>query len=936
MPLAFRYAAKRHPTSGTLHLLPFHLLDVAAVLAAAFDGYPALLERLAGRLGLPVDDTRALLVSLLALHDVGKVGSFQRRLFPDAASGVSPLGLSLSGYAVYEREKHGHDLLGQALLRGVAKERPELFPAGQVELWPRGPLPSKALNRLFALTTGHHGRLPRAAEETSSHPGHERAEDRAALADWIGYVVTARHLSWPAVLPTLERLAPASYGLAGLFTLCDWLGSNERFPHRDEPMDLDLYWTEHALPTAEKLLAELRPAGLVPVARPAAKPFAVLMAHLDPDGPVHPKPMQEACEALFAGDAPVGPTLTFIEDGPGTGKTEAGDLVVHRIIARGDADGVYYGLPTMATADSAFARKEPVERQLLEGEVSVVLRHGRAHLNPRFDADGALAWFASGKRALLADIGVGTVDTVLAGVLRARHNTIRLWGLDRKVLLVDEVHACDAYMLVLLCTLLRWHAANGGSAVLMSATLPGVVRGRLVEAFGTGAGWNDVAERVAAVDTATYPLLTLHSGGRPPVQLPVKASGGPSAAPVRLSPVHDAQEVAGQLAAWAAAGRCAVWYRNTVDDAQEAYDRVAPLLERDGGLLPILLHARFAYADRLAIEARLEAAFGNHGNPALRRGQVVIATQAGEQSLDLDFDEMVVDLAPIDSVLQRLGRRRRHRRDAWGRLTGGGDGRPSGPVLLLMPRGEPVAADWYARMFRGAAYVYPDHARLWVTAALLLDPDRWLGPRVPAGHIIPDRDARRAVELVYQRGDKLLSPAPERPPVPKALHASHLEAGGAGLMQEEMSRLNALTFSTGLPDDWGNGDEGLGGDDPPATRLGESETRVLLVEDDAGLRFLHDGDDPIELSSVRLRVAPNALPADEAIMQTWCNSLSRDDHRLVRRLKQRKYLLLRKTDVGPPDVVASLPKGRETAQSEYLYDRTRGFRRRANMEKRED
>lgn len=927
-----RYAAKRHPVSGALHLLPFHLLDVAAVLAAAFDGHPALLERLAGRLGLPVDDARALLVSLLALHDVGKLGSFQRRLFPDAGGGVSPLGLSLSGYAAYEWKDHGHDKLGQALLRRVATERPELFPTGQVERLARGAFPSKALNRLFALTTGHHGRPPRVAEEASSHSGHHRSEDRAALADWIGHVITARHLSWPAALPTLERLAPVSYGLAGLFTLCDWLGSNERFPYRDEPMDLDLYWADHALPTARDLLAELRPAGLVPVRRPAAKPFAVLMANLDPTGPVSPTPMQAACEALFTGDAPVGPTLTIIEDGTGSGKTEAGDLAVHRIIARGDADGVFYGLPTMATADSAFARKEPVERQLLEGEVSVVLRHGRAHLNPRFDADGALAWFAPGKRALLADIGVGTVDTVLAGVLRARHNTIRLWGLDRKVLLVDEVHACDAYMLVLLCTLLRWHAANGGSAVLMSATLPGEVRGRLVEAFGTGAGWSDVAERVAAVDTATYPLLTLHSGGSPPVQLPVKASGGPSAAPVRLRPVHDAQEVAGQLAAWAAAGRCAVWYRNTVDDAQEAYDRVAPLLERDGGLPPILLHARFAYADRLAIEARLEATFGKHGNPALRRGQVVIATQAGEQSLDLDFDEMVADLAPIDSVLQRLGRRRRHRRDAWGRLTGGEDVRPPGPVPLLMPRGEPIAADWYARMFRGGAYVYPDHARLWVTATLLLDPDRWLGPRTPAGHIIPDRDARLAVELVYRRGDGLLSPAPEWPPVPKALHASHLKAGGTGLMQEEMSRLSALAFSTGLPDDWCNGVETPSGDDPPATRLGESETRVLLVEDDAGLRFLHDGDDPIELSSVRLRVAPNALPADEVIVQTSRVSLTRGDHRLARRLEQRKCLLLRKKDAGHLIAEASIQNGGKAIVSEFLYDRTRGFRRRPSVD----
>lgn len=60
---------------------------------------------------------------------------------------------------------------------------------------------------------------------------------------------------------------------------------------------------------------------------------------------------------------------------------------------------------------------------------------------PGFDAPVCGDWLAvSRRRALLADIGVRTIDQALLAVLPTRFATLRNWGLSRKVLIVDEAH----------------------------------------------------------------------------------------------------------------------------------------------------------------------------------------------------------------------------------------------------------------------------------------------------------------------------------------------------------------------------------------------------------------------------------------------------------------------------------------------------------------
>src|SRR5207248_6281763 len=121
-------------------------------------------------------------------------------------------------------------------------------------------------------------------------------------------------------------------------------------------------------------------------------------------------------------------------------------------------------------------------------------------LNPRFErlryaawvydeekrpsAVVAEEWFARNKKqALLAPFGVGTIDQALLAVLQTRHVFVRLFGLAGKCVVLDEVHAYDAYMTTLMERLLRWLAALGCPVMLLSATLPRDKRVKLLRAY---------------------------------------------------------------------------------------------------------------------------------------------------------------------------------------------------------------------------------------------------------------------------------------------------------------------------------------------------------------------------------------------------------------------------------------------------------------------
>ena len=770
-------AQPRDPGRGPeWHPLAYHSLDVAAVGEALLTSHGGVGDCISGLLGLPRDESDRVTCYLLALHDIGKFA----RKFQAKAPNLYPECLGDDPARVAAHYDHG---AGGLRLFDVDSDAFK-FPGG---------VRSRIWRPLVSAVTGHHGAPPesRGRESMTTLRGSDFGPAGVEAAH--EFIQRIRDLLAPPQnvhAPDSRQARRASFAVAGLAVLADWIGSNQEwFPYTEPLEELETYWKR----AREQALHAVRAAGVLPANASAHLCYAELI------GPsAEPSPMQR-----WTRDVPLphGPTLFMIEDETGSGKTEAALMLAHRLIATGSADGLYVALPTMATANAMFDRLASAYRNLFADDPtpSIALAHGARDMHEGFRAvmsrggrkespysdKGAAdeaseitasaacaAWIADDRRrTFLADAGAGTIDQALLSVLPSRHQSLRLLGLMRRVLILDEVHAYDAYMQREMERLLEFQAGLGGSAVLLSATLPLLARERLTDAFARGLGV-DTDGDCRGMD---YPLATIRAAD---VETSTSIPGRPGRArtlPVRF--LRSLDEALGEVEQAADSGKAVLYIRNTVDDALDAH---AALKAR--GLAPCLFHARFALVDRLDIERRVVDTFGKHGTPRDRRGndgrgQVLVATQVVEQSLDLDFDVLVTDLAPIDLLIQRAGRLWRHeRRERHGK-----------PELLVVAP-EPVDdadEDWFGRAYPRARYVYPDHARLWLTARTLQDASALESP----GKL------RSLVESVY-REDVVDA-------IPEGLLGTLFNAEGRSGAERGAANFNVLDFAKGYVRDAG-------------------------------------------------------------------------------------------------------------------------------------
>lgn len=825
-----------------MHLLPFHCLDVAATGRVLLQGNPTLLRFLANsaRIGEP-----ALLDWLcfcLALHDLGKFAASFQHQRPD-------LQRALQGRERARPYPVRHDSLGELLWRRHLLARADVLGLG-----PQAGRYERRFAPWVGAVTGHHGEPPDAG--TVSLLANFDACDEAAAVAFVAEVKSLFPIR--TAVETLTALSAedairagnsCSWWLAGVAVLADWLGSNaDYFRYESNPMDLAAYWNRIALPAAERAVAA---AGVLPQPVAAGHSLQDLFGR---ERIPTLTPLQAWADKIQVRG---GPQLFLLEDVTGAGKTEAALTLAYRLMAAGEADGLFMALPTMATADAMFARVAQVAPRLFAPTAtpSVVLAHGKRDLVPAFRAtvlapdcpEGdreqhdetasarCAAWLADhNKKSLLASVGVGTIDQALLAVLHARHQSLRLLGLFRKVLIVDEVHACDRYMQELLEGLLQFHAAAGGSAILASATLTGEMKNRLAAAFAAGRGWP-----APSPSSTGYPLLSrMDAEGFEEIALDTRPEVRRR---VEVTYLSDLTAVCTTIRSAIDAGRCVCWVRNTVADAVEAWS-----LLRQGltSCICTLFHARFALGDRLAIEAELSGAFGPESTPAQRRGRLVIATQVVEQSLDVDFDLLISDLAPIDRLIQRAGRQQRHPRTADGARTRGTDQRGGVRMVVFGPHwtGQPEA-DWVSRFFPRGAAVYPHAGQLWLTARELVE---------RGGFSMPD-DARELIEGVFGPGAVY----------PESLQSKSNDAEGKAWAAVNLAFAARLKIETGYVR--GTSGAWLADDAAPAlasedgwdlgaaTRLGEATVTVRLARWVGGACVPWcDCGDAWELSGVRV------------------------------------------------------------------------------------
>ena len=727
-----RHWAKFNGEDRTIHLLEHHLADVGACFEALL-AQPIIRQRLARAGGLEsLDDaTAARLCVFAALHDIGKVNvGFQTRVWQSAdfPQGRQP--------TAFRHVGHYNELVPV-----LAEEW--FFNAlgwwhGATESW--DDRDGETVCALFIATLSHHGRPLQLDGGLSENPAlwqRYRQLDPLECVERIGRLVQG----WfPAAFsegaPPLPSSPAFQHTFLGLCNWADWIGSNEAwFPYVDAPQEdyirLAREQAKDAISAVGLDLAEQRSAFT------GVPGFGELF---DIEG----SPESNAIQQAAAIDTPLGERLVIIESETGSGKTEAALWRFARMYKDSLVDGLYFALPTRAAAVQIHGRvKGFIARLLPESHRPPVVLAvpgyepgedadaiGLPGYNPWWDDhhDAERPWATENpKRFLSAQVAVGTVDQAMMGALKVKHAHLRAACLSRNLLVVDEVHASDAYMSRILRALLEVHLGAGGYALLMSATLGSSAR-RSWLAAGPAPRTVDGLSLEEAIGSP-YPAVSTTAPDGESLRR-VEENGQPKTVGVSLEPVmHDFDAVARRALEAAREGAKVLVVRNTVGHAirtQQALEEAAAgdkgLLFDVGGVVT-LHHGRFAAVDRQLLDRRVEELLGKDRDAG---GRVVVGTQTLEQSLDIDADLLITDLCPVDVLLQRIGRLHRHRRDS----------RPNGheaPACIVLTPGDDLspllARTENANGLGPHGGVYEDLRTLEATRRLIAERGEW---RIPA------------------------------------------------------------------------------------------------------------------------------------------------------------------------------------------------------------
>lgn len=701
-----------------------HMLDAGSVAARLWDTWlaPGLQKRFSEHLHLSIEDTRALVCWLAATHDMGKATpEFSGQL--DARRDEN--------LAIYRQRIERQDFEFPESLVSPGTRCPHSKYSQSILVY----LLSKNVNdisrrlaeTLASISGAHHGTpidyLPNSDADSSniilkrlSRKWHDTWQEL--------YDITLERFGASSALQQLAqhgRSIPVSvqFCITGFVIMSDWIASNPdffpmgTFSSAEQEQRARIGWQALGLEQRWTAALDTNPD------TPAADLYASRFGWNNPTL----RPMQEvvveAARSMQSGG------MMCIEAPMGQGKTEAGLIAAEFLAQATGRTGVAFAAPTQATSNALFDRViEWVEYQTANvaqghgGPIephSMFLGHSKNRFNKSYEAlskadifdesstperdnnrktlrpGTSLArhsWLSGTKKGLLSSFVVCTIDQVLMTALQARHVMLRYLGLASKVIIIDEVHAYDAYMSRYLSAALYWLGQMNAPVILMSATLPSAIRDDLMESYAKGLKirkkglpaskrnrFSDLNANLSAPQESSqnitpldldYPVihtLTAEDNGTPKkwkVEQPVEQ------AEIELKLIDDSPEsVLNVLEPLANDHGCAAVICNTVGRAQEMH---AFLSEQFGEEHVILTHSRFTATHRTEQEELLVSKLGKKAHYSAADGEdssrphrlIVVGTQVIEQSLDLDLDVMITDFAPVDLVLQRMGRLHRH------------------------------------------------------------------------------------------------------------------------------------------------------------------------------------------------------------------------------------------------------------------------------------
>ncbi|WP_292463826.1 CRISPR-associated helicase/endonuclease Cas3 [Methanolobus sp.] len=622
------------------HLLPYHSMDVAAVADQWWENSPSIRQSFSHETGLSEEQAYAWVMFFIALHDFGKFDiRFQMKNLDLATENYKinlPAGIRSKDYFHGDEGYKWFVLESEDLyFRDVDYKR---------QRW---------LQNWFASVAGHHGSIPTNAEPNLPPFVDEsiKMQDCIARQKWVQEL--SRIFLEPAGI-TFDDIPTKNPPvlLAGFCSVCDWLGSNrEYFEFQQNESSLEKYFVSRK----ENALNSLNDFGLLSHINTIGG-----MEALYPD--YTPQNIQTLIDRLS-----VEQSLIIIEANTGSGKTEAALAYASKLLASGLADSIVFALPTQATANAMLDRLEKVAGKIFGSRDNIILAHGKRDSNDHFKrmvekhkrftsiqgdfeaGSQCSEWLSSSrKRAFLGQIAVTTVDQVMLSAIKPlKHYFVRSFGIGKGVLIIDEIHAYDAYMYGILEAVIKQQKQAGGSVILLSATLPAYQKQSLCNAWGTGEARDEQAYplimQAKDSDVHTFTLEDQNCIQEKNVEIDLWKSDDCSITNEQLEQIVKAVENGAKVGVVC----------NLVDDAQIYAHHLSEMTS----VSVDIFHSRYRYCDRMNKE---EAVKDNYGKDSLNQGRILVGTQVIEQSLDIDFDWMISFICPVDLLFQRMGRLHRH------------------------------------------------------------------------------------------------------------------------------------------------------------------------------------------------------------------------------------------------------------------------------------
>lgn len=600
-----------------------HLADTAGVMERLISDWLPSSVIDAARIGYDLFRDACCFIALT--HDIGKMTPlFASRLvgrLPDVRRELERCGVYSLDLGMFDTRRYNspHALAGAAILEmlGCPKSMTSVIGAHHGK-----PQETHRMIKDQLAQGSPHGRNYYGCSAPDGCREHRDSPEGRLWASvwrgWLDFALAYAGFDAAGGLPALNRSAQML--VCGTLIMADWIASNTiYFPLI--PVD---GWGEKVDlgSRVDRAMEELRLPDLW-----APNRYCISEADLEEEFGFVPNDIQLA----LADAAAEGSGGIFILEAPmGSGKTEAALAAAETLASKNGLGGIFFGLPTQATANGIFGRIERWAEHQSEGTVQAIrLAHGMAELNENYRAlfhgdavtneDGesgglvAHSWFKGNKQAMLANFVIGTVDQLLMAALKQKHLMLRHLGLAGKVVIIDECHAYDAYMNQYLDMAIRWLGAYRVPVIVLSATLPSSRRSELVKAYLKSFG--DKTKSIPDgpwCSSRAYPLLTWTDG------LDVRQKAIPCSSDrrrVAIERISD-DDLIGRIREAVSAGGCAGVIANTVARAQNIAQTLRDAVP-DAEV--ILFHSHFTMHDRAERERDLLARVGKESTAQSRR-----------------------------------------------------------------------------------------------------------------------------------------------------------------------------------------------------------------------------------------------------------------------------------------------------------------------------